>query len=597
MYDVPKEYQVAIRSPTRTDRLAGKLTLADGSTIELTDSAVIAGSLSVDNQCVSGQELAFGGVYMGQASLQLRTQLSSAAFYDAALEIDYQLRLPDGSWYTLPVGRYTVAEAERSAAVVSLTAYDHMLKLQRSLSGSVLLGDAYAMLAQIAEACGVELGQTEEEINALSPNAALQRQLDSSYHVSTWRDCAGAVAQLLAGFATFDRLGRLVVRQFGESPCVTLAENARTSAKISDFSCHYAALTIETGDDAYTAGTEGDTGLEMTISDMPLAESGLASVKQEICDALYKKLHALDYTPATVTLPGDPALELGDRLALPTQTAAPETLVTHLVWKFRAAETLKGVGKNPYLAGAATRTDPQLRSLQRQADANKIMYYSFTNGSDLTVKSDGREVNAANLTFVTTQDTSAMFLAQVLLDAQPESVTVEQSVSGGDAADDSTAGDDAASGEGISVALEQDAALTLTVRYYMDNLLIESFVPVQRLVRGAHALALFYPFPDLAGAASHRWSVRLLCEGGEVKIAKGQIRATISGQGMAAADAWDGTLEFEELVGRIERPVAGIRQVTAPQERLALAVDMPIGGAFADGIGVTKRVARQRRIL
>ena len=163
MHNTPKQYQTAIRAPTRTDGLAGRLTLADGGVIPLDDSAVLAGSVCVDNQCVSGQELAFGGVYMGQASLQLRTELSSAAFYDAALEIDYKLRLPDGSWYTLPVGRYTVAEAERSAAVVSLTAYDHMLRLERPLAGSVIQGDAYAMLTQIAETCGVELGQTDRK--------------------------------------------------------------------------------------------------------------------------------------------------------------------------------------------------------------------------------------------------------------------------------------------------------------------------------------------------------------------------------------------------------------------------------------------------
>ena len=88
-------------------------------------------------------------------------------------------------------------------------------------------------------------------------------------------------------------------------------------------------------------------------------------------------------------------------------------------------------------------------------------------------------------------------------------------------------GDTASDFEGAAT-LEQDAALTLTVRYYLDNVLIDSFTPAQRLVRGAHALALFYPFPDLEGAASHRWSVRLLCAGGGVKIAKGQIRATIT---------------------------------------------------------------------
>ncbi len=565
MYDVPKEYKIAIRSPTRTDRLAGRLTLADGTVLPLQDSAVIAGSLSVDNQCVSGQELAFGSVYMGQASLQLRTELSSTAFYDAALEIDYEIRLADGSWYTLPVGRYTVAEAERSAAVVSLTGYDNMLRLQQSLSGSVIQGSAYAMLSQIAEACGVTLGQTEAEIQALSPNAALLRQLDSSYNVSTWRDCAGAIAQLLAGFATIDRLGRLVIRQFGETPCATLTENARTNVKISDFSCHYAALTIETGEDSYAAGTEGDTGLAMTIPDMPLAESGTRETRQEICDAVYAKLCKLDYTPAAVTMPGDPALELGDRVALPTGGAAPETLATHLVWKFRGEQTLKGVGKNPYLGGT-TRADAQLRKLQKQTDANRILYYSFTNRADLTVKSNGREVSAANLTFVTTKDTSAMFLAQVLLTAEPETETVELSVT----SKEGTVPEDAVA------ALNQDAALTLTVRYYLDNSLIEDFAPAQRLTRGAHTLALFYPFPDLQGAASHRWSVRLVCTGGTVKIGKGQLRATITGQGMAAGDVWDGTLTMEELIAnRIERSTVK-RGVLAIRGEAAAATLAPL---------------------
>ena len=585
MYSVPDGYLAAIRAPTRTDRLAGKITLTNGTSIPLNDSAVISGSLSVDNQCVSGQELAFGSVYMGQASLQLRTELSSAAFYDAALEIDYEIQLADGSWYTLPVGRYTVAEAERSAAVVSLTGYDNMLKLQRSFSGSVILGDAYTMLTQIADTCGVELAQSEAEIKALSPNAEILRQLDGTYNVSTWRDCAGAIAQLLAGFATIDRLGRLRICQFGAAPCVTLSESARTVAKISDFSCHYAALVIETDSETFTSDIEGESGLEMTISDMPLAESGTNEVRQGICDAVFDKLRLLDYTPATVTMPGDPALELGDRVALPTKDTTPETLATHLVWKFRGEMTLKGVGKNPYLAGATTKTDAQLRSLQKQADANKIIYYSFTNGSDIKVKDGGKEVNAINLTFVTTQDTSAMFLAQMLMTAEPNTETVELPVSG-DGLDTGSA----------SVALEQDAALTLTVRYYLDNVLIDSFTPTQRLVRGAHALALFYPFPDLEGAANHRWSVRLLCEGGTAKIAKGQIRATITGQGMAVGDAWDGTLEFEELVGRSTRtPVA--RKVLAIKDTILVGTQKPVGDAATEIITKAPRKAPTRSIV
>ena len=178
-----------------------------------------------------------------------------------------------------------------------------------------------------------------------------------------------------------------------------------------------------------------------------------------------------------------------------------------------------------------------------------------------------------------------MFLAQVLLTAEPDVEVVKLPVTG----------DTASDFEGAAT-LEQDAALTLTVRYYLDNVLIDSFTPAQRLVRGAHALALFYPFPDLEGAASHRWSVRLLCAGGGVKIAKGQIRATITGQGMAVGDAWDGTLEFEELVGRSTRtPVA--RKVLAIQDVILAGTQKPIGDAAAEIITRLLRKAPARTIL
>ena len=63
------------------------------------------------------------------------------------------------------------------------------------------------------------------------------------------------------------------------------------------------------------------------IADMPLAEKGLPDTRQGITDNLFAELRQLDYTPATVTMPGDPALEPGDRVALPqADGTAPEML-------------------------------------------------------------------------------------------------------------------------------------------------------------------------------------------------------------------------------------------------------------------------------
>ena len=201
------------------------------------------------------------------------------------------------------------------------------------------------------------------------------------------------------------------------------------------------------------------------------------------------------------------------------------------------------------------------------------------------VRGDGAEVGAANLTFVTTQNTSAMFLAQLLLTAEPETETVDLPVT----STDETLPTDAAA------ALERDAALTLAVRYYMDDSLIGTYVPAQRLVRGSHALALFYPFPDLQGAASHRWSVRLLCTGGVVRIGKGQLRATITGQGMAAGDIWDGTLTLEETLARVARP-AKLRQIFAIYGDVTTEMQRPLGTAAAEFLVRIPRTTPRRAV-
>ena len=96
MYPVSEAYKTAIRARTRTDRVTGTLTLTDGTVLPLTAAELMSGSLTLDNQCVTGEELAFGCAYLGQAALNLRTALSRHAFYGARLCLAYGLQLPDG---------------------------------------------------------------------------------------------------------------------------------------------------------------------------------------------------------------------------------------------------------------------------------------------------------------------------------------------------------------------------------------------------------------------------------------------------------------------------------------------------------------------
>ncbi len=540
MYPVSEAYLAAIRAPVRTDRLTGQLALADGAVLELTAADLMSGSVTIDNQCVTGEELQFGCVYLGQAAFQLKTARSRAALYGAVLTLTYRLLLADGSWYHLPLGVYTVAEAERRGVSVSIKAYDNILALESAYDGVALQGTPGEMLAQIAAACGLELGQTAEELAAL-PNGGETFQLDGTDGCETWRDCVSAVAQAVGCFAAADRAGALVLRGFAPEACVSLGRAARCEVSVSDFRCRYSGVTA--GGLAAFAGEEG--GLTLDLGEAPLLEKGLESHRQALLDALMPVLTAAAYTPATLTMPGDPALECGDRITLPEAGAAegPAMLVTHLVWKFHGLQTLKSVGRNPHLAGAFSREQRVLQKLQQESERRKTIYYSFTNRQPLTVGSGA--VQAASVLFATTEATTALFLAQLLVEAEPE---------------------------------EAGGSVTLTVRYYLDGAPVEDFAPVQTLGAGPHTLALFYPLAALAGSSTASFGLRLAASGGLVRLGLGQLRAVISGQGLAGAVRWDGRIDAEDLLPALT--LAQSMAVRLPTVRLeGPAADLPAAAA------------------
>lgn len=517
MYPVSEAYRLAMAQPVRTERLAGTLTLTNGETLAFGPADLMSGSVTVDDQCVSGEELQFGCVYLGQAAFQLRTALSRYVLYGAKLELTYGVQLADGSWEDLPLGVYTVAEAERTNLAVSIHAYDNILALDRDYAGPALQGTPFAMLSQIAAHCGLALGVTADDL-AGWPNAEETFQLDTNDGCASWRDCAGAVAQLLGGFVTVDRSGALVVRRFAAESCRTLGPQTRLSASVADYICAYSKLIVETADTDYTCADDGD-GLTMTMADAALFGKGLASRNQALAEAVFSYLQTVTYVPVTVTLPGDPAIDCGDRIALTepgdeTGLAVAETLVTHRVWKFRGAETLKGVGKNPRLATVRDRETVVLRQLQSQSTENRLTFYNFTNVDPVTAP-DGRMVTAAGVRFVTVQATGALLLAQLLLSAAPA---------------------------------DGNEALTLTVQYYINGVLIGDYCPAQALGAGAHTLALFYPLTEIEANQSCRLEIRLRASGGTVQVAAGALRGVVTGQGMAAAAGWDGTLTLQEYL-------------------------------------------------
>ena len=464
-----------------------------------------------------------------------------------------------------------MAEAERTNLCVSIHAYDNLLLLDRDYTGPALQGTPYGMLSQIAEHCGLELGVTEADL-AGQPNAAETFQLDTQDGCATWRDCLAAVAQVTGCFGAVDRAGALVLRPFGAQPCATLGTGDRAGAAVADYVCRYTALVVETGGRRLVSRDPDDAGgLTMTITDAPLFAKGLAERAQALADALFAHLQTLAYVPASLTGVADPALDCGDRLTITEpgeasgQTSA-QTLVTHRVWKFRGSSTLKGVGKNPYLAAARDKGAAALQQLQTDTVNNRLIFYSFVNPAAVTA-GPGAEVTAARVTFVTVEKTGALFFAQLLVNAEPDAPEPE---------DPDTGTDDAGTGGQTG-----EPSLLLEVRYYLNGSPVTGFAPVQRLTAGPRILALFYPFTELEADTSNRFEVRLAVTGGTVTLAAGGLRGVITGQGMAGGPVWDGTLQAEDALG----PAAWQRRplTTGPlQDQPALHAAAPASAAGQD---------------
>lgn len=140
MYQASDAYMAAIQSRTRTDKVYGTITFSDGSTFSFADEDLQSGSLSIDNQCVNGDEFEFGAVYAGQLSMTLMTDMNRYMLLDAKISLSYSLKLADGTFEEIPLGVYHVTEANRKYQYVSIKALDSMLLLNKDYDGTSVYG-------------------------------------------------------------------------------------------------------------------------------------------------------------------------------------------------------------------------------------------------------------------------------------------------------------------------------------------------------------------------------------------------------------------------------------------------------------------------
>lgn len=580
MYPVSEAFLQAVQGNTRKYYWTGKITTAAGAEYPFDQEDIVKGSGYITAQCCGNSEIELGAVYAAEMGISLFLDIDRYTLEDAEVELSYHLRLASGAYETVPMGIFEVSEANRTVHVLELKAYDQMLRFDRAFNGFETIGTAYGMMALCSTACGVELAQTQAEIEAL-PNGSELLSIYPENDIETYRDVLYFTAQVLGGFFCINREGKLEFRQYGETPVMEILQKHRFSSSFSDFVTRYTAVSstnLRTQTSEYYA-LETDDGLTMNLGTNPLLQFGLEETRAELCGNILTALSAVNYVPFDSDTIGNPALDLGDVLTFSGGQADARqiTCVTSFTVKIGGRQSLKCVGKNPRLSQAKSKNDKNISGLLNQIEAGKIGIHTFTNASEYSIGET--DVRIISIEFASKEENHAQFFGQVVVDVAADPAARSANASGtivipfpsaGSGAAEGNAGmengpsgtepeagdaeDDAAGEETTDISVDvslpvtwmEDGKAVCYVTFELNNTEILLHHPVETWHSGKHILSLYYPIENIVPNITNTFNVYLRMEDGSGSVGIGDCIASISGQAMAAAAAWDGRIDIEE---------------------------------------------------
>ena len=564
MYPVSEAFLQAVQGNTRKYYWTGKITTTAGLEYPFTQKDIVKGSGYITAQCCGNSEIELGAVYAAEMGISLFLDIDRYTLEDAKIELTYHLRLADGTYEEVPMGIFEVSEANRTAHVLELKAYDYMLRFDRDFNGFETIGTAYGMMALCSTACGVELAQRQTEIEAL-PNGSELLSIYPENDIETYRDVLYFTAQVLGGFFCINRDGKLEFRQYGNTPVMEILQKHRFSSSFSDFVTRYTAVSstnLRTQTSEYYA-LEEDDGLTMNLGVNPLLQFGLEETREELCWNILTALSVVNYVPFDSDTIGNPALDLGDVLIFSggQADARQVTCVTSFTIKIGGRQSLKCVGKNPRLSQAKSKNDKNISGLLNQIEAGKIGIHTFTNASAYTIAETN--VRIISIEFASKEENHAQFFGQVIVDAAANPVERTANATGTIIVPFPMASADTGTEEDMAVDTTEDSAdvpvdvsLPVTwsedgktacyVTFELNNAEILLHHPVETWHSGKHILSLYYPIENIVPNITNTFNVYLRMEDGSGSVGIGDCIASISGQAMAAAAAWDGRIDIEE---------------------------------------------------
>ena len=222
------------------------------------------------------------------------------------------------------------------------------------------------------------------------------------------------------------------------------------------------------------------------------------------------------YRPFSCVTYGDPCVELGDFIEIPTTDKTVEAYVLYReltgTQAFRDKLEAKGEEKNGSGATGSPALISQLYSnLEVVNKQNELQYYMFRSATDFNI-GDGQQTMIARLRYVNTKETAVNIWHEFKMD--------------------------------VDISEGSDRC-KVYVFYYHDDILVD-YQPIETYgLADTHILNLNYALTEQE-SGQHTWKVYLEAEGGSISIDAGDGAITLHGQGLITSESWDGIIEVSD---------------------------------------------------
>lgn len=402
MYKVSDAYLKARKSPVQRYRMRGTI---NGSVF--TDQNILSGSFSISNQCSDETQVLIGQVYIAELKVTLiGFDTERYSLKNGKLIPVFGMKIADGSYEDVPLGVFTISDAQWGTSGIAITAYDNMSLLDRTFSGGRLTGTPYEILSLACSNCRMMLGMSEADFDGI-PNGRIEFTLSADNDISTWRDVVSWIAQTCASNAFADRDGKLVLRTYNKNVVDTIDDSHRLSGcTFGDYETRYTGVSVVNQAEEKTNyyGADEDNGLTYNLGSNPFLQND--QIRDECCKAILSALAEIQYVSFKVAMIGDPAFDLMDVLTFSGGAADGSKLscITKFTFTYNSKFEIEGVGKNPALVTRNDKSDKDLSGLVSQVESvtksiNELLY-DYNTGP---MKFDIHEQIIGNITFYVSQ--------------------------------------------------------------------------------------------------------------------------------------------------------------------------------------------------